>query len=194
MSWVSAVGSSEDGKGVSSPKAGGSRFRPEESRTAFPPTDRCRRGVEPRQASGPLSSSSPKPGLELVVLGPLVEGTFGTVFNHTPITLPARLGGAYHPESARLPNRRPVPSPVPRQVRPCGGNPGWFDKEGACELELDQGVGSGGTAKEVGAWRRKGHGRLVGNREVGVWRSKGGECGRAVGSGGTAKEVVVRRR
>ena len=72
--------------------------------------------------------------------------------------------------------------------------PGWFDKEGACELELDQGVGSGGTAKEVGAWRRKGHGRLVGNREVGVWRSKGGECGRAVGSGGTAKEVVVRRR
>lgn len=122
LSWVSALGSSEDGKGVSSPRAGGSRFRPEESRTAFPPTDRCPRGVEPRQASGPLSSSSPKPGLELVVLGPLVEGIFVTVFNHTPIPFPARLGGAYHSESARLPSTRPVPSPVPRQVRPRGGN------------------------------------------------------------------------
>ena len=119
---------------MSSPKAGGSRSRPEESGTALPPTDRCRRGVEPCQASGPLSSSSPKPGLELVVLGPLVEGTFGTVFNHTPITLPARLGGAYHPESARLPNRRPVPSPVPRQVRPCGGNPAGLTRRARMSL------------------------------------------------------------
>ena len=47
---------------------------------------------------------------------------FVTVFNHTQIPFPARLGGAYHSESARLPSTRPVPSPVPRQVRPRGGN------------------------------------------------------------------------